>query len=445
MHDTSLMDEDTRTCFWPRVRQFAVPPAMIDTATARREAGDWGGACAAARFDVELDVRAVARAYGSELAGQLRSDLRHLAPDLLRWHLPRTAPDGLLRPGLRATLARYPRDGPAAFHLVAHTAPRHAASDQRIGLSLWHADAPAGRPQPRFRLDLHRHLWDARRAPELTDRTSDLMDSQFADAGWEFEARLLRTADGLPPDTPVAVRLSARRFLLLDPTDGAVGAELRAARGLPVLPYAATWAPPDVWLLRSGALDADRLHPLVAAALVPGHRPARAAPPSPADPLLVDCRGARHRLALVDGRLTALDHPPEQLRREELLLAFGGPPLPCLQTIDRAHRKPDDLDAIMQRLLHGDRSGALTAVRQVIGGEAPLLPGPLADRLAEDDSQRQTAALHRAGLDPGRLRRARTAALVLSEPLPNGRPHRPRPPRGHRWCLRTDCAFAHRH
>ncbi|MFD8478657.1 hypothetical protein [Kitasatospora sp. NPDC059673] len=447
MHHTSLTDEDTRTCFWPRVRQFAVPPAMIETATARREAGDWGGACAAARFDVEFDVRAVARAHGSELAGQLRADLRHLAPDLLRWHLPRTAPDGLLRPGLRATLARYPRDGPTAFHLVARTAPRHASRDQRVALTLWHPATPAAgpRPQPRFRLDLHRHLWDARRAPELADRTADLTDGQVTNGAWEFEAALLRAADGLPPDTPVAARLAARRFLLLGPATVATvatGTELRAAGGLPVLPDAATWAPPDLWLLRSGALDADRLHPLVMAALVPGHRPVRAAPPSAADPLLVDCRGARHRVALVDGRLTALDHPPEQLRREELLLAFGGPPLPCLRTIDRAHRQPDDLDAIMQRLLHGDRTGALTAVRQLIGEDAPLLPGALADRLAEDDDQRLVAALHRAGLGPGRRPSTHEPA---PDPMPNGRPHRPRAPRGHRWCNRhTACAFAHR-
>ncbi|KDN81351.1 hypothetical protein KCH_69830 [Kitasatospora cheerisanensis KCTC 2395] len=105
----------------------------------------------------------MARAHGSELAGQLRDDLRHLAPDLLRWHLPRVAPDGLLRPNLSATLARYPRDGPTAFHLVARTAPHRASAGQRVSLALWRDAGP--RPQPRFRLDLHRHLWDARRAP----------------------------------------------------------------------------------------------------------------------------------------------------------------------------------------------------------------------------------------------------------------------------------------
>src|SRR5690554_2082756 len=91
---------DFRLSFWLRVRQFAVPASMVERATARRRVGDWAGACAAAGVDVDLNLRAVRRAYGQELATQVRADLRHLAPDLLRWHLPRIAPDGLLRPGL---------------------------------------------------------------------------------------------------------------------------------------------------------------------------------------------------------------------------------------------------------------------------------------------------------------------------------------------------------
>src|SRR4051794_22376139 len=102
-----LADGDLHLLRWLRVREFAVPPSMIETATARRSVGDWAGACAAARVDVDLDLRAVARARGRELAARVRADLRHLAPDLLRWHLPRIGPDGLLRPGLTVALARY--------------------------------------------------------------------------------------------------------------------------------------------------------------------------------------------------------------------------------------------------------------------------------------------------------------------------------------------------
>ncbi|NUS57973.1 MAG: hypothetical protein HOV66_24425, partial [Streptomycetaceae bacterium] len=57
----SMVDGDlTRLLFWRDVREYAVPPSMVTTATARRSAGDWAGACAAARVDVDLHVRAVA-------------------------------------------------------------------------------------------------------------------------------------------------------------------------------------------------------------------------------------------------------------------------------------------------------------------------------------------------------------------------------------------------
>ncbi|MFC7484052.1 hypothetical protein ACFQX7_34025 [Luedemannella flava] len=168
---------DTRLQFWQRVREFAVPPSMIESATVRRCAGDWSGACAAAHVDVDLDLRATARTHGREFADDVRADLRRLAPDLLRWHLPRIAPDGLLRPGLTVSLASYPTDtGPV--HLVVRTPPAWADAGQRISLALWDAARPTDgvglhphpRPDRRFRLDLHRHLWAADRSSELRER-----------------------------------------------------------------------------------------------------------------------------------------------------------------------------------------------------------------------------------------------------------------------------------
>src|SRR5512138_1924938 len=158
---SSLADDDLRLLRWLRVREFAVPPAMIETATARRSVGDWAGACAAARCDVDLDLRAVARVHGRELAALVRADLRHLAPDLLRWHMPRSAPDGLLRPGLTVALAHYP----SGQQLVVRTAPAWADAGQRMSVALWDGSGgphPHRRPDRRFRLDLHRHLWDVR-------------------------------------------------------------------------------------------------------------------------------------------------------------------------------------------------------------------------------------------------------------------------------------------
>src|SRR5258705_3323711 len=140
---------DFRLLFWLRVREFAVPPSMIESATARRLAGDWAGACAAARVDVDLDLRSAGRARGRDLAARVRADLRHLAPDLLRWHMPRIAPNGLLRPGLTMSLARYDsagHDGGSTVHLVARTPPAWADAGQRISVTLWDGSRPGAGP-----------------------------------------------------------------------------------------------------------------------------------------------------------------------------------------------------------------------------------------------------------------------------------------------------------
>ncbi|MEU7581527.1 hypothetical protein AB0B50_28430 [Streptomyces sp. NPDC041068] len=373
----------SRLSFWPRVREFAVPPTMIETATARRHVGDWAGACAAAHVDVDLHLRAVARTHGQDLMARLRADLRHLAPDLPRWHLPRVAPDGLLRPGLTIALAPYEamgRDAAGqgtahAVQLAVRTPPAWADAGQRISLALWdgspaEAEArrhPHARPSRRFRLDLHRHVWDARRSDELRSRSSGAADQlpahghplaasdsptdapdalrtvpqwqRCAVDRWAAEADMLLRAAGRPAG-PVAVRLGARHRLILEPVaDEPTRPRITAApRGrdstLPVLPAAATWALPDLELLRAGAIEVDQLHPLAASALAPGSAPA--GPPTTTggagQPRLVQCRGAQHRIGLVDGVLTPLDHDPAEIRREELLVALTGTPLPCLRT-----------------------------------------------------------------------------------------------------------------
>ncbi|MEW2564164.1 hypothetical protein [Streptomyces griseorubiginosus] len=537
-------EDSSRTSFWPRVREFAVPASMIETATARRLAGDWAGACAAAGFDIDLTLRAVARDHGRDLMSRLRADLRALAPDLLRWHMPRIAPDGLLRPGLTLTLARYEAaDGPV--HLVARTAPAWADSGQRISLALWSRSSddavhhPHPRPNRRFRLDLHRHLWDAGRAGELWERSgagallgrsgggespglppagepleraaagepgqwsvdgeprqwsvpggprlwsvpggpqqwsapggpprqdaagefrqgagpghpqqwsgSGQPTWEWFDGGraspsgaaslaplpdgcavdrWAAEARILLGAEGRSAGR-VLVRCGGRQRVVWDvgphgavpvPCDGPLPL-------LPVLPDAATWILPDLELLRTGAIEADRLHPLVAEALVPGH--AATGPPSvpdrPGRPHTVECRGARHRIGLVDGVLAPLDHDPDEIRREELLVALTGTPLPCLQAIDEAHRRPHCLDGVRERLAHGDLTGALAVVEGLLGPEALLRPGPLREALEAAARQRITYGLFRTGMTgPG---------PAWYRPTPNGRrprDHRTRPGR----------------
>ncbi|MFC6012523.1 hypothetical protein ACFP3H_15790 [Nocardia lasii] len=237
---------------------------------------------------------------------------------------------------------------------------------------------------------------------------------------------------------------------------------------LPVLPDAATWALPDLELLRTGTITIDRLHPLVAAALEPcsalgpdvvgrpgvvlepgvvgrpgvalgpgtkgqpgvvlepgvvGQPGAALEPGAVRDgvvgaagqgarvvgrgdsvPLitagqrLVLCRGERHRIGLVKGVLAALDHDPAEIRREELLVALTGTPLPCLQVIDHLHRHPDDLAGVRERLDHGDLAGALTVVEELLGPDAVLRDGPLRDALETVLHQRITYSLFRANL-----------------------------------------------
>jgi hypothetical protein len=448
--------EDSLLSFWPRVRDFAVPPTMIETATARRLSGDWAGACTAAGLDIDLDLRSLARTHGRELVSRVRADLRHLAPDLLRWHMPRVAPDGLLRPGLTITLARYDRaggDGVHPVHLVVRTPPAWADGGQRISLALWEGthggsrdrftfDAgvrrhPHPRPSRRYRLDLHRHLWDTRRTDELRVRSGadrPTGDTRSGDADppepvprdlgcavgrWAAEAAILLQDEGRTTGT-VTVRLGTGRWLLLELVTDPARVEPPALRiaaapaggsvlAVPALPDAATWVLPDLALIRAGASEAERLHPLVASALVPGRRPdaSTGIADRAGQPRLVECRGARHRIGLVDGVLAPLDHDPAEIRREELLVALTGTPLPCLKAIDEAHRRPHCLSGVRERLRHGDTAGALAVVEGLLGPDAVLRNGDLQDELQAAALRRVTYGLFRAGLTgprPDRLR-----------------------------------------
>ncbi|WP_327235419.1 hypothetical protein OG349_17075 [Streptomyces sp. NBC_01317] len=446
---------------WQRVREYAVPPSMIEIATARRAAGDWAGACAAARVDIDLDLRAVRDRHGTEFAARLRADLRRLAPDLLRWHLPRSAPDGRLRTDLTISLVRYGSSRGGSPQLVVRTPPAWADAGQRVSLALWEESGsgtsldharhsyphpypyphphppPHPHPHRRFRLDLHRHLWDAERSGELAWRcgAGTAPDYPWASTSWAAEAEVLLRAEGRPRG-PFTVRLGTRSRAVLElvAPDDSHAPTFRPLRetlppqevaALPVLPEAAARVLPDLELLRNGLIAADRLHPLVAKALaartVPTARtaptaldsgpssgsvllsgPAPASGPVPAhppgDPHRVECRGEVHRIALRDGTLTAVDHHPAQLRREELLVAFGGPPLPCLRAIDRVHRDPEALPAVRERLGHGDIAGALAVVEGLLGPGAILRDGPLREELESAADRRIDHGLFRSGL-----------------------------------------------
>ncbi|MEV0899062.1 hypothetical protein [Actinoplanes sp. NPDC049802] len=463
-----IANGESRRQNWRRVREFAVPPSMIEAATARRLAGDWAGACAAAHVDIDFNLRVIGRAHGRGLAAMVRADLRRMAPELLRWHLPRVAPDGLLRPGLTMTLARYPG---TAVQLVARTAPGWAGGGQRISLALWDPasrDAgphPRARPDRRFRLDLHPHFWAADQAHELRERCgADHWQGTaegLAAHRWEAEAAILRAAEGR--DGPVTVRLGGGRRLVLGEDRPRRATRGGDPSGL-VLPWAATWVLPDLELLRAGLIEADRLHPLVAAALAPwpeadpppGASPPEAHPtpessvtppeahptpapgesalPAPGSPRsaragagagrLVECRGAMHRLGLVDGMLVPLDHDDAELRREEILRRLGGPPLPCLGVIAEAGRRPVFLDEVRGRLDHGDHDGALAVAEEHLGTDARLPEGELRDEFAAAVEERVRHGMFRAGLffgEPGLSGKATLGRLGR-----RGRDHRTR-------------------
>jgi hypothetical protein len=136
-------------------RRSGVPPSMIETASACRLAGDWRGACRAAGFDLRINPDVgVHRRYGGEVGRQLLDDLRHFAPDLLRWQLPRQLRDGgRLQAGLVIPLAEYAGGGQGAgdtLMLAAITPPRVVRPLERVvlaGLPLtaagagWHSAA----------------------------------------------------------------------------------------------------------------------------------------------------------------------------------------------------------------------------------------------------------------------------------------------------------------
>ncbi|MGA8115569.1 MAG: hypothetical protein WCA46_18040 [Actinocatenispora sp.] len=414
---------------------------MIDSATERRAAGDWPGACRAARVTVAPDLTGARRRYGPLLAGRVEADLTHLAPDLLRWHFPRSLPDqGVLVPGRTVVLAGYPRPtatGPGLL-LVARS-----GTGEHLTLDLL-----PGNVSGRFRFDLHRHLWDARHTDELrircggSDRRTPFFEpdgtrragpypsavrdaaartewltslAEHADTRDAWQAagltvtgrrrgrRVGDVLDRLPvqlgrllPETRGLLAATGGRAALLLPGHGlalrihASGRVELTARGnhgrLPLLPEASWRRLPDLDLLRRGELDPDELHPLVHRALFPQRDARTPGPPAPAHPRPVRVRcalGARHRLATVDGALTAPDHPPADQRRERLLARLGGPLSPCLTVTDSWRRGTGPTPVTLARMRldaleyvrHADSVNLLRLLDEGLPATVPLADG----------------------------------------------------------------------
>ncbi|GAA1551537.1 hypothetical protein GCM10009678_38030 [Actinomadura kijaniata] len=342
---------------WWRIRRYAVPRWMIERATERRLAGDWRGACAAARVDVDIDP-----AY---LTPEIEDDLRHLAPDLLRWHAPRRLTGSTaLDPRRALVLARH---GGAALYALT---PPGAEAPQTLRLRI--GTPPGGdRALPHEDWTVLRYLWDARQAPDLLlhrwgrrDRAPRLTaegeppgPEDRRDARHEFGFPEAAEETALPGGLlfhsyidPVAFARTLRslreggteRVRIAVGSGGTWSVDTEGPRvrernhrdvaDLPELPCVAWRRLPDLELLRTGVLTPEDLHPLVRDALCPARPPADGpvGPPDPElpEPVRVRCRDEWHEIALRDGRLCT-PHAPEERDRELALGALGGPAARC--------------------------------------------------------------------------------------------------------------------
>ncbi|MFE2298825.1 ankyrin repeat domain-containing protein [Streptomyces sp. NPDC059445] len=161
-----------------RIRRYAVPRWMIERAAAARLAGDWRAACAAANVDVAFTLSEVADQCGHDVATALEHDLRHLAPDLLRWHLPRILGGRTtLATDKTVVLARYRPKAADEDRLTAPylhiTTPAMVEGPQRIALRFGTVEdeKDGGVFGPGTEDWRHaRHLWDARHTTELRER-----------------------------------------------------------------------------------------------------------------------------------------------------------------------------------------------------------------------------------------------------------------------------------
>ncbi|MFC7243146.1 ankyrin repeat domain-containing protein [Catellatospora aurea] len=136
------------------VRRYAVPEWMIAECAEARERGDWRAACEAARVTVDIDD-----------AGPVADLLAGFAPDLLRWHLPRSGSGTAgLSAGLTYLLAP---DGPVTpdSTVLVVRSPEWVTGSQRLTVQARRAGDL--REDPVY--PLAPYLWDARRVGELRD------------------------------------------------------------------------------------------------------------------------------------------------------------------------------------------------------------------------------------------------------------------------------------
>lgn len=373
---------------WRKARRYAVSATMIAECTRRRLAGDWPGALRAARIESMIDLTRLRVRSGQSALKRIEAELLSLAPDLLRWNLPRAHPEaGALTGGVTCILSSQEGrldDGPV---LVAHTPPQ-GFSPQWLRLETARPDSL--RPKrPGSVIDLPDYLWRAdriglvrnaygaseERLPGFRPDGTPLPLEEFAPspreddpasraeaihllheqkryaealglAGIDLDqAGMLRSWDlvhGVTPLIGLAAEIHrlARRYGDREFRWGTF--MLRAVRGGRVRgrrwqanedpgQVGVMWGlpPPDPELVWRGLIHAGELHPAVRDVLFPG---ARADFRGTEEKIMVRCQGVWHRVEVTSAGLR-VPHDAAELERERLLAGLGGPVRGCAAVV----------------------------------------------------------------------------------------------------------------
>lgn len=425
---------------WQRIRRYAVPTVMIAACAEARAAGDWRAGCAAARVDVAVDLTEVRREHGAAQADRIEADLAALAPDLLRWHLPRTlggrtslathqqwllsVREDRIRDTDPALVLSVPKtvDGSQRLRLTVRPAVEEGNARRDLPPVFWSADHVTGLAAayggstarlPGFEPDGRVRSFDAYPAAvdpadpasrvEAFDRhvaAGELvaawaaagidLDPTRPDGSWHEKTVDAAIAGGIVPValdaelTRLHVRYGTAKVVLGEGWRHVAGVRRRddgtlAASFLgfdrenfrhPQLATVVHTRPADLELVRHGLLDRAELHPLVRQALFPAApvgSTSRADHPDLRVSVPVRCQDEWHTVAHADGRLDPASHTPDEVARERMLRALGGPVSGCFAAVQAWRGSGDRLprplrllrrDAL-QRIQHGG-SAALT-------------------------------------------------------------------------------------
>ncbi|MEU7833898.1 ankyrin repeat domain-containing protein [Nonomuraea sp. NPDC049129] len=347
-----------------RILRYAVPRWMIERATERRLDGDWRGACAAANVDVAFDLAGIAREHGGAVAAAVEDDLRHFAPDLLRWHLPRVLEGGrtTIRTGQTVTLGGYPGAAKAAQYLHV-TTPELVNGPQRLLLRFGRIDSGDHR-RALHNWTMLRHLWDVRHTGALLERHGGGDRPPFFNAdGTRRAAGELPTADPGPADPPARAE-----WTTLLHERGEVEAALAAAGvALDPSPLKLRWGSliDPVPVLERLPLALTRLEPEVRLLIREGFGRRFQIPHSYYSLLLESSRWV--------GELRIRITDPEEISGTPVLPEACWRRLPDLDVLRHSHADPDRLHPLVRNALFPMRADPTDPV----GPPDPRPPSPV--------------------------------------------------------------------